>query len=125
VTAGPYRWPAVVTAVHDGDTITADVNLRGFGVWVRGQVFRLAGCNARELAEPGGLEARDHLRELLNFGENSVTLTSIRPDKFGGRYDCAITLPDGSDLVAELIADGWAAAWDGRGIKPVPSWPRP
>jgi hypothetical protein len=52
VTGPAYRYRAVVTAVHDGDTITADV-LLGFHI-TRSQVFRLLGCNARELADPGG-----------------------------------------------------------------------
>lgn len=123
MTAGPaYRYTAVVVEVHDGDTFTADVDL-GFGVWLRGQSYRLAGCNARELAEPGGIEARDHLRVPLPAGAR-VTLTSIRPDKYGGRYDAAVTLPDGSDLTNLLVADGWAALWNGRGSRPVPPWPR-
>lgn len=41
-----YRYSATVTAVHDGDTFTADVDL-GFGVWLRKQTFRLLGCNGR------------------------------------------------------------------------------
>lgn len=120
-----YRYEAVITAVHDGDTLTADVSL-GFGVWVRAQVFRLVGCNARELADPGGPEARDNLAGLLLPPSltPAVTLTSIKPDKFGGRWDCVITLPAGVDLVAKLVAEGWAAPWNGRGAKPVPPWPR-
>ncbi len=117
-----YRYEAVVTAVHDGDTITADVSL-GFGVWMRTQAFRLLGCNARELADPGGSEAHINLAALLLAGP-AVTLTSVKPDKYGGRFDAVITLPDGTDLVSRLIAEQWAAPWNGRGAKPVPPWPR-
>jgi micrococcal nuclease len=119
-----YRYAATVTAVHDGDTITADVDL-GFGVWLRGQAFRLRGLNARELAEPGGIEARDNLAGLLlPPASPGVTLTSVKPDKYGGRYDAWVTLPNGDDLATVLISVGWAAAWDGKGVKPVPAWPR-
>lgn len=117
-----YRYEAVITAVHDGDTITADISL-GFGVWMRAQVFRLLGCNARELADLGGPEARLNLAALLLAGP-AVTLTSVKPDKYGGRWLAVVTLPDGVDLVARLVAEQWAAAWNGRGEKPVPPWPR-
>lgn len=121
-----YRYVATVTAVHDGDTITADVDL-GFGVWVRAQVFRLLGLNARELADPGGPEARDNLAGLLLPPTlmPAVTLTSLKPDKYGGRWLAVITLADGRDLTSLLIATGWAAPWNGKGTKPVPPWPIP
>lgn len=118
---GPvYAYAAVVTAVHDGDTVTADIDL-GFDVHTI-QHVRLAGCNARELAQPGGPEAAANLTGLL-LGKQ-VVLHTVRPDKFGGRYDAAVTLADGTDLVAELVAQQWAAPWDGTGPKPVPPWPR-
>jgi endonuclease YncB( thermonuclease family) len=131
MTAQPaYTYAAMVTAVHDGDTITVDIDL-GFAVHTR-QHVRLLGCNAIELAQPGGAEARDHLASLFGLTETSannlghVVLRSVKPDKYGDRYDAAITLTNagGTDLVTQLIADGWAAAWDGKGPKPVPAWPR-
>lgn len=115
-----YIYAATVIAVHDGDTITADIDL-GFSVHTI-QHLRLLGCNARELSQPGGPDAAANLAGLL-FGKQ-VTVRSVKPDKFGGRYDAAITLPDGTDLVTQLIADQWAAPWDGTGAKPVPPWPR-
>lgn len=120
--AGPsYVYRATVVSVHDGDTLTLDVDL-GFFVHVV-VPFRLAGINARELAQPGGPEARDHLAMLLPAGA-VVTVASIKPDKFGGRWDAAITCDIFGDLAAELVASQWAAAWDGTGPKPVPPWPR-
>jgi hypothetical protein len=53
-----------------------------------------------------------------------VTLTSVKPDKYGDRMLATIILPDGSDLVTSLIAEEWAAPWSGRGVKPLPPWPR-
>ena len=125
-----YTYAATVTGVHDGDTVAVDIDL-GFGVHTI-QHVRLLGCNAIELAQPGGVEARDHLASLFGLTSTSVNnlahvvLRSVKVDKYGGRYDAAITLTNagGGDLVTQLIADGWAAAWDGKGPKPVPPWPR-
>jgi micrococcal nuclease len=72
---GPaYVYKAEVTAVHDGDTITADVDL-GFDVWMRNQSIRLFGINAPELKlktakvdialDPVGIASRDALVNLL------------------------------------------------------------
>lgn len=122
--AGPaYTYAAKVLAVHDGDTFTADVDL-GFQVHVQTQV-RLLGCNAIELVDPGGVEAGQHLREIL-LGQ-TVYLRTVKTDKFGGRYDAQVTVTIAGvslDLVTTLIEQGWAAAWDGKGPKRVPPWPR-
>lgn len=120
--ASLYTYRAMVVRVIDGDTIVLDVDL-GFTTWLRGQSFRLAGCNAAELSEPGGKEARDHLRALLPAGAK-VTITSVKPDKYGGRYLAVVHLPDMTDLVESLIAEGWASPWQGAGARPVPPWPR-
>lgn len=118
-----FQYPASVVRVIDGDTLILDVDL-GFNVWVRNQSFRLLGLNAREKSEAGGREAKEHLAALVPPG-TPVTLTSVKPDKFGGRYDALLGLANGRDLAETLIAEGWAAAWDGNGTKPSPTWPRP
>lgn len=116
----PFVYNATVISVHDGDTLTLDVDL-GFSVHVT-ESFRLLGCNARELSQPGGPEARNNLASLLPAG-SQVQIRSVKPDKFGGRFDAAVDL-NGNDLIALLIAEQWAAAWNGQGTKPVPPWPR-
>jgi endonuclease YncB( thermonuclease family) len=116
-----FTYAAIVEHVIDGDTVYMAVDL-GFDTWHWGS-FRLLGCNARELPQPGGPEAAANLVALLPVG-TKVTIRSVKPDKFGGRYLAAVTLADGSDLVSTLIAEGWAAAWNGTGTKPVPPWPR-
>lgn len=115
-------YPAQVVRVVDGDTVILDVDL-GFNVWQRYQSFRLLGCNAREHDAPGGKEAIANLRTLLPVG-SVLTVTSVKSDKYGGRYDAHLTLPDGQDLTRTLIETGWAAAWNGTGTKPLPAWPR-
>jgi endonuclease YncB( thermonuclease family) len=123
-----YEYSAIIRNVHDGDSITVDLD-QGLGTWKHGLALRLYGCNAQELGQPGGGEARDNLAALLPVGTR-VTVRSYKADrdlsqdKYGGRYDAAVTLPDGRDLVALLIAQQWVAAWDGKGSRPVPPWPR-
>lgn len=124
VTAGApaYTYAAVLGTGHDGDNVKADIDL-GFDEWIEGQSVRLIGGNARELAEPGGVEAAANMRVEAPAGAH-VVLRSLRADKYGGRYGGRITLPDGDDLTERLIAGGWMALWDGRGPKPLPAWPR-
>jgi endonuclease YncB( thermonuclease family) len=112
---------ARVVSVHDGDNVTVDIDM-GFDETKRVSV-RLLGMNAIELSKPGGVEARDNLASIIPPG-TQVALHSVTYDKYGGRVDGHITLPDGTDLTTLLIRTGWAAAWDGTGKAPVPAWPR-
>lgn len=129
--------PATVLAVHDGDSLTVSIRLArtrardadlGFHIhaehgWlVLHAPIRLLGCNAIELKDPGGVEAQQHLATVLPVG-TLVSLSTVATDKYA-RWDAAVTLPDGTDLVTGLIRDGWAAAWNGLGPKPTPAWPR-
>lgn len=131
-------FPAIVTDVHDGDTFKVTVDLGsararskdyGFHIYAEaGRLvlhadIRLLGCNAIELAQPGGAEARDNLLALMPLGSH-VSLHTTSPDKYGARYDAAVTLPDGRDLTTVLADGGWVALWNGTGPKPVPAWPR-
>jgi endonuclease YncB( thermonuclease family) len=115
-------FPATVTSVYDGDTFTVMADC-GFEVW-RVVDVRLNGCNAIELHSPGGAEARTHVLELMPVG-TKITLTVSGWDKYGDRSDSLVTLPDGRDLTSTMVADGYAAAWDGKGPKPSPPWPIP
>jgi endonuclease YncB( thermonuclease family) len=136
VTFGPYQ--AIVVEIHDGDTVDVDIMLTksgrqktdvdlGFnvhrcpqGTKIERQSIRLLGCNAPELATLAGKAALAYLETILHVGD-TITLVSHGWDKYGGRVDGAITLADGRDLTAVMIAAGHAAAWDGQGAKPVPT----
>jgi endonuclease YncB( thermonuclease family) len=111
---------ATVVGVHDGDTVTMDVDL-GFGISRRGLPFRLLGLNARELRDPGGSEARANLLTLIPIG-TMLRLTSVKDDKYA-RYLAVLWLGD-TDICQRLIDTDWAAAWNGKGAKPLPPWPR-
>lgn len=123
LTGSEQTRPAEVVRVVDGDSVVCDVDL-GFYTRARASV-RLVGLNARELEADGGPEARDHLAAVLPQGTH-VWLTTIKPDKFTGRWDARITVGSTGECINDsLVASGWAAAWDGHGERPVPPWPRP
>lgn len=125
-----YVYRAEIVEVHDGDTITCDVDL-GFHLWHNAARFRIAGISARELSAPGGREAREHLAGILPPG-SQVLIRSIRvghdpADSMSfDRYVVTVQLPNGSDLATLLVNTGWACWWNGR-TKPVryPPWPIP
>lgn len=124
----PFLFSGQVVSWHDGDScrVYVDRGMRDYSMWA----IRLLGCNARELSAPGGKEARDEVIRRVPPG-TTVTLATAKPDKFGGRIDARLYYTDPAsgqvrDLVADLIADNWAAAYDGNGSPmPVPPWPRP
>lgn len=123
-----YVYRAEIVEIHDGDTLTADVDL-GFRVWHNAAHLRLAGVSARELSMPGGPEAREHLVGLLP-PQSMVTIRSFKADKDPAddmsfdRYVAVVTLPDGRDLAELLVQAGWAAPWNGRARPiPYPAWP--
>jgi endonuclease YncB( thermonuclease family) len=122
-------YAATVTSVLDGDTIHVDMVI-GKGDFLGTEVamvaldtsVRLYGVNAHEKDTEAGKAARDNLRQVLPIG-TKLTLSRVRKGKFG-RTLAKVTMPDGSDLAATLIADQWAAAWNGIGKAPLPPWPR-
>lgn len=125
-----YVYNATVVGVHDGDTFTADWDL-GARVWLHNQHLRIAGISARELSQPGGPEARDHLAGILRGG-SQVVIRSVKADhdpadvKSFDRYVVTVMLPDGRDLATLLVNTGFACWWDGRRKPaPYPPWPIP
>ena len=122
-----YRLWVTVDRVHDGDTVYGPIN-HGLGIWSHGPYdngwgLRLDGCNAIELNNAGGREARDNLETLVPVG-SVIEVESVRWDKFSGRLDVRIDHPLYGDLTDHLIAEGWAVPWNGKGARPVPPWPR-
>lgn len=112
-----YTYAAKVVSVHDGDTITLDVDL---GFYVRAQQpCRLLGINACELATVKGDEAREFMTTLMPPGK-LCTVRSVKPDKYGGRFLGDVMLLDGRRPADLLVAAGLAAVWDGKGPRPVP-----
>jgi endonuclease YncB( thermonuclease family) len=131
--AFPRTYPCVVVDVHDGDTARVFLDRGGDDWWLTS--VRLFGCAARELRDPGGTEARDYLRGILaRITPPTVPdmflprwqgqCESLKWDKFGGRVDGRLWLPDTPpDVSTMMIRGGMAAAWDGKGTQPKPAWP--
>jgi len=136
-----YTYPATVLDVIDGDTLHLDLELGrarhrnhdyGFHLYAEGFALRLhltgrlLGLNAAEHGTPGGDAATANLTALLPPGTACQVITSPSlVDKYGGRWDVRLLVGSPSyDLGDWLVAQGWAAAWDGTGPKPVPPWPR-
>lgn len=136
-----YIYDAVVRAVHDGDSITCDVDL-GFNNWIHGMKLRLYGLNAPELVTPGGKQAKAFLAQILPLG-TSVVIETIKDktEKYGRMLAtiyckvppvevkmnspwAGLALPpiqsDGTINVNELlIKSGYAKIYFGIGPKPV------
>lgn len=115
-----YEYKAVLRDVHDGDTVTVDVD-HGFHVWTHGMHIRLFGINAPELRTPEGIVARDFLMTQLSIGA-TLLLRSHRDqaDKYGGRWDgnlfTATFAADGSytievDINALMVSSGHAVVY--------------
>jgi endonuclease YncB( thermonuclease family) len=111
-TFGPY--PARVVEVHDGDTIDFDLDL-GFGIMMLARTFsgasrlscRVYGINAPELKTKAGKDALAFAQTLLKPGDLCQVL-SHGWDKFGGRFDGTVNLPDGRDFAQMMLSTGHA-----------------
>jgi len=125
---GVFAWPAerphyaTVRRIVDGDTIHVDIDM-DLKVVLLDYPLRLAGCNAAPISTPSGVGAAAYLSTVIPPGTLVVLLT-IKDYKYGGEYIARVLLQDGTDVVAQLIAQQWAAPWDGRGPQPLPPWPR-
>ncbi len=108
--------PAVVDYVLDGDTVAAQVNLApDVGVTVR---VRLRNVDTPELSGDCDDEvnmanrARDRVRTLLPRG-TVVELENIKDDKYLGRIDANMFLPDGRDIGDVLVREKLARPYNG------------
>ena len=116
-TYGPY--PARVVQLHDGDTVTLDVDL-GFGIGIFGHSFdgktqlscRVYGINAPELSTAAGKVALAYAQTLLSPGDR-VTVLSHLWDKYGGRFDGEIIRSDGSSFGQLMLDAGQAVVFTG------------
>lgn len=90
-TAGAVSGPAYV---HDGDTL-----------YIAHRAYRLAGIDAEELDEPHGMQARDHLRQLV-----AGRIVTCRWDGWSYNRRVAVCFDIGIpiSLNAQMIRDGYA-----------------
>lgn len=102
-----YQYHAIAEDVHDGDTFNAAVDL-GFGVWFKIKC-RIHNIDAIELKDPGGIEARDFLIDLIQ-GHGIVfpmlTIQSYKDEQSFARWVCDVWLPDGRIVAQEIYKAG-------------------
>jgi endonuclease YncB( thermonuclease family) len=109
---GPYR--ARCDAIHDGDSIYFSVDL-GFDHLIVSHDWdghprmecRVYGINAPELSTEAGKAALAYAQTLLKPGD-VCQVTSHGWDKYGGRFDGTVTLPDGTDFAGLMLSSGHA-----------------
>ena len=107
-----FDYRAKICSGYDGDTFRADIDL-GFGLWTANQPIRVYGINAPEKNTPEGQSAKEFAATLIQPGL-PVTLTTFKDKKEKyGRYLGKITLPDGSDFAAAMLAAGHAKSYFG------------
>jgi hypothetical protein len=99
--------------------LTCHANLDlGFAVYLYGHdldgkpilSLRVWGINSPELSDPSGAgqTALAYAQQICPPGTR-VTVLSHGFDKYGGRFDGTITLPDGSDYAQRMLDTGNAA----------------
>jgi endonuclease YncB( thermonuclease family) len=104
-----WSYPATVLRVVDGDTIRLHLDL-GLHIW-RIENVRIANINTPELSTTAGRAAKRYTEQLLSAG-TPVTFVSKTLDKYG-RPLGTITLPDGTDYGAAMLAAGHAVPYEG------------
>lgn len=113
MTWGPYK--SRVVKIHDGDTITFDIDL-GFDHLISGLAWdgsprlscRIWGINAPELSTQAGKDALAYLQTILRVGD-VCSVVSHGWDKYGGRFDGTVTLiPTGGDVGTMMLESGHA-----------------
>ena len=111
---------AVVTGAYDGDTLYVDADIWPGLIW-SGSV-RVLGVDTPEIngqceqEKQWAVQARDYVRDLLI--DETVYLTQIENDKYGGRVLAAVGVPKaddtGLDNLAQLLIDNnYGRAYDG------------
>jgi len=110
-----FNYRAIVTGVYDGDSITIDIDL-GFNNWKKNQKIRLFGINTPEIRgeeRPGGLVARDRLRELILDKEIIITSYKDKSGKYGRWLATVFLKQDGmfENINTLLLAEGLAEVY--------------
>jgi endonuclease YncB( thermonuclease family) len=98
------EWQVKDGSIYDGDTLRV----------VQGndeQKIRFCGIDAPEKNQELGIEARDHLRSLVEIGNGELLLIPIEKDKYG-RTVAEVYVKDSKDtainLNVQMVRDGYA-----------------
>ena len=113
---GAYAVPAVVDYIFDGDTFSAGVKLDAdVEITVRVRLINVdtpemnGKCKAEKVMAQS---ARDLLATLIPRG-TVVELENIKDDKYLGRINANVILPDGRDVGRVMIDSGLARPYSG------------
>lgn len=118
---------STLAALVDGDSFYANVGRDldfGFHVVMHAtarQKFRLNRCNAAPVKTASGAGALARVAVLLG---GVFDLTSVGPYKYGDEWMAEVILADGRNVSDVMVAEQWAAPWNGLGPAPLPPWPR-
>lgn len=105
-----YAVYGVVMDVHDGDTLTVDLDL-GWWVTRRTAKIRVLDLWCPELNVPAGIAARDRARELLPIGTRVRIVSALKPTFDRTLATVEIVEFPGVGMFAELmIAGGFGTA---------------
>ena len=103
-----FRYSAIITSVHDGDTVTAQIKL-GLNVVLFEKKVQLFGIDAPEIYgkdKEKGIKARNRLRQLVNGRIIVLRTIEDKIDESGGIL--AVILLDGFSINDRLVAEGFA-----------------
>jgi len=101
-------WEARVTHVVDGDSIWVHPEAGGGR-----QRLRVEGIDAPEICQKLGPEARAAMRALALNQRVRITVSAY--DRYGRPLASVRRLPDGLDLAAQMVREGWAWSEGFRG----------
>lgn len=100
----PETWQVKEGSIYDGDTLRAR---RG----EEEQKIRFCGIDAPGKKMPMGVEARDHLRSLVEIGNGEVLLVPVEKDRYG-RTVAEVYVKDSRstaiNLNVQMVRDGYA-----------------
>ena len=107
-----YEYSATVLSVHDGDTMTVDVDL-GFGIHAVHKL-RLANVNAPELDTAAGKDALAWVKQWVatNPGPYILRTKKGRETEKYGRYIGTLISPSQRILNLDLLAAGQAVSYN-------------
>lgn len=112
---GPFT--ARFVDAYDADTLRFDIDL-GFDMIIQAYGWagephlsaRIFGINAPEKNTKAGKEAITFAATLIKPGD-ICKLLSHGWDKYGGRFDATVTLPNGDDYAKTLVEAGHAVVF--------------
>lgn len=109
--------------VIDGDTVALLVDM-GWHLYARYScrvvLDEHTSIDTPEHGHAAYAAAVNAAKSLLPAGTRVVTDSLSMTDKYGGRFDGRLWLPDGRDFAVAMLEGGWARKWPVGSPKPFP-----